>query len=118
VFRRATYYRIGTNWIIYETLIYLQTMRETITLQLGGYSNYVGMHYWNYQEELLDAGEDMDSEEYEHERLFRSGRDSTDRSSLKPRVLVSDLAQNLGQVMFERKGGAGKCLSLGGGCSM
>ena len=82
-------------------------MKETITLQLGSYANYVGMHYWNFQEELLDAVDDMEGgEDYEHRRLFRSGRDPNDRSSLKPRVLVSDLAQNLGHVIFERKGGA------------
>jgi hypothetical protein len=25
---------------------------EQITLQLGNYANYVGAHYWNYQDEL------------------------------------------------------------------
>lgn len=27
----------------------LAMVRETITLQLGNYANYVGAHFWNYQ---------------------------------------------------------------------
>ena len=26
---------------------------ELVTIQLGGYANYVGAHYWNIQDELL-----------------------------------------------------------------
>ena len=26
---------------------------ELVTIQLGGYANYVGSHYWNIQDELL-----------------------------------------------------------------
>ncbi len=30
-------------------------MKELITLQFGDYSNFVGTHYWNFQEEYLNT---------------------------------------------------------------
>ena len=38
-------------------------MKETITLELGSFGCHVGAHYWNFQQELLSAQEDMDSGE-------------------------------------------------------
>ena len=30
--------------------------REVITLQLGGFANFVGAHYWNFQVQAVSAG--------------------------------------------------------------
>ncbi len=78
-------------------------MKETITLQLGSYACHVGTHYWNMQTELLGATDDMESESYQAERLFRKvGRQSDSR--LEPRALMTDLSENLGYMEFEQEG--------------
>ena len=38
-------------------------MKETITLQLGSFGCHVGTHFWNINQELLSAQDDMDSGE-------------------------------------------------------
>ena len=30
-------------------------MREVVSVQLGGYANYAGAHFWNLQDEALAA---------------------------------------------------------------
>ena len=76
-------------------------MKETITLHLGSFGCHVGAHYWNFQKELLNAQEDMDNcENFDAERLYRAVGKGTNRH-LTPRVLVTDLRENLGYMMFE-----------------
>ncbi|KAM0854967.1 hypothetical protein ACQ4PT_050083 [Festuca glaucescens] len=33
-------------------------MREVVTVQVGGYANFVGSHFWNFQDELLGLADD------------------------------------------------------------
>ena len=76
-------------------------MKETITLQLGSFGCHVGAHYWNIQQELLSAKEDMDSgEHYDSGRLYRSIGRGVQRN-LVPRTIVTDLRENLGYMSFQ-----------------
>ena len=57
--------------------------KEVITLQFGSYSNYIGSHFWNAQDELLGeaygAGGGADGAgagEVDAGVLFRAGEDA------------------------------------------
>lgn len=65
-------------------------MRETITLQLGNYANFVGAHYWNLQ------GDEALSGEGDNAHLFRGEEGA---GAWQPRVLICDLRGNLGRMM-------------------
>ena len=72
--------------------------KEVITFQVGNYSNFVGAHYWNLQETLL---EDRNSRENNHNELnpdilYRNGLDfRTGHSTHRPRVIALDLKENV-----------------------
>ena len=80
-------------------------MKETITLQLGEFSNYVGSHYWNYQ--LLaclqqsQSGEEGEEEGFEglSEIASRLFREQVREGVFQPRVLISDLRLNVGRLI-------------------
>lgn len=81
-------------------------MKETITLQLGNHSNYVGQHYWNLQNEQYvrqhslngdnDGGEEG-SVTRGRDRLYRYVSDNS-RVSYVPRVVLCDLMENVGKI--------------------
>ena len=78
----------------------------TITLQIGGYANYVCSHLWNFQYELLDGG--AAGEGYNDAVLFRRTEDSDggERVVRTPRAVVCDLRENFVQVdPFDVSGG-------------
>lgn len=37
-------------------------MRELLTVQVGGFANFVGSHFWNFQDELLGLAGDPESD--------------------------------------------------------
>nr|XP_025698734.1 protein misato homolog 1 isoform X3 [Arachis hypogaea] len=37
-------------------------MKELVTIQLGDFANYVGSHFWNFQDELLGLAEDLNAD--------------------------------------------------------
>lgn len=37
-------------------------MREVVTLQIGGFANFIGSHFWNFQDELLGLADDPDTD--------------------------------------------------------
>ena len=105
-------------------------MKETITLQLGEFSNYVGSHYWNYQLlACLQQSQSGEGEEGEEgfqgssevaSRLFREqARDGV----FQPRILISDLRLNVGRLIGDlddtgdESGGDDAVLEWGGGLS-
>jgi len=68
--------------------------REVMTIQLGGYSNYVGSHFWNIQEECMSYNEDEESKENSEVRsdiLWRQTRDT-----VVPRLMTLDLKSERG----------------------
>lgn len=58
-------------------------MKEVVTLQFGNYANFVGAHFWNFQDELLERFESATDEssakegtgpvDLESDVLFRVG---------------------------------------------
>ncbi|KAG0571172.1 hypothetical protein M758_6G207800 [Ceratodon purpureus] len=72
-------------------------MREVVTVQLGGFANYVGSHFWNFQDEALGADEDglvgLDMNV-----LYRVGETRQGIGTYTPRLLAFDLRGSLGAV--------------------
>ena len=63
---------------------------EIITLQFGNVSNYVGTHYWNFQDELLGRQSLCalpDNEVFDFEKLYCV----SSREKYFPRALIFDL---------------------------
>ena len=69
--------------------------REIMTLQLGGYSNFLGSHFWNIQEECMSYDDDGDeggeTSEVRHDILWRATRDT-----VVPRLMTLDLKSERG----------------------
>ena len=66
--------------------------REVITLQVGNYSNFVGAHFWNLQEALLNnSGK---SNEINKDILYREGQNIAGERIYKPRAICLDLKTN------------------------
>eukprot|EP00930_Biecheleria_cincta_P057960 TRINITY_DN43825_c0_g1_i1.p1 TRINITY_DN43825_c0_g1~~TRINITY_DN43825_c0_g1_i1.p1 ORF type:complete len:593 (+),score=89.56 TRINITY_DN43825_c0_g1_i1:176-1954(+) len=73
---------------------------EVVTLQFGFFSNHVGAHYWNLQDEVAAqdeiAGEEDDGPRIEHARLYRCVERADHSESWRPRLLAVDLQGALG----------------------
>ncbi|CAK1550954.1 unnamed protein product [Leptosia nina] len=70
------------------------TTREILTLQFGHYSNYVGAHFWNIQEQSFDYTGTVKSE-VNHDILYREGQSSKGEVTYTPRLLLADLKGSL-----------------------
>ncbi|CAK9871100.1 unnamed protein product [Sphagnum jensenii] len=78
-------------------------MREIVQVQVGNYANFVGAHFWNFQDEALgisgqgeeewqsNTGVDMDV-------LYRVGETRQGVPTYTPRLLVFDARESLGAV--------------------
>ena len=78
---------------------------EQITIQIGSFSNYVGTHFWNFQDDIFGycTNENDDGNELGHEvdrrdedqkfcqfsQLFRSGK-INGRVMSTPRAVIID----------------------------
>ena len=49
------------------------TSKQIVTLQCGTYANYIGAHYWNLQEEYIQANQNVQQMEINADMLFRQG---------------------------------------------
>ena len=74
--------------------------REIITCQIGPFSNWVGAHYWNTQDDARhpvgyeESGDPMyEDEQADSMVLYRSSR-----SQLTPRLVVCDVVENFGNL--------------------
>ncbi|KAL3694334.1 hypothetical protein R1sor_007985 [Riccia sorocarpa] len=79
-------------------------MREILTLQVGGYANFVGSHFWNFQDEILglkEAGfEDpmIPTHGLNMDVLYREGETRERQATYTPRLLSIDLRGSSGAV--------------------
>ncbi|KAL5557091.1 hypothetical protein UlMin_039327 [Ulmus minor] len=79
-------------------------MREIVTLQLGGFANFVGSHFWNFQDELLGLAADPDSDpvfknqHIDMDVLYRSGETQQGSVSYTPRLVSVDFQGSLGSM--------------------
>ncbi|KAJ8947875.1 hypothetical protein NQ318_010021 [Aromia moschata] len=68
--------------------------REILTLQFGHYSNYVGTHWWNVQEQGFEY-DSSSSSEIDHDVLYREGLTEKNEVTFTPRLLFVDLKGSL-----------------------
>lgn len=79
-------------------------MKEIITVQVGGFSNYVGSHFWNFQDELLGLAENGNEDPafkntgLDMDVLYRLGETSQGIPTYTPRLLSIDSRGSLGAV--------------------
>ncbi len=73
-------------------------MRESIVLQLGGYANHVGSHFWNMQASAAASNGGDGEEVFEGHRLFKRSKEA--QSGYVPRVIMGDLAESTGHVLI------------------
>lgn len=74
---------------------------EVLTLQLGSFANYVGTHYWNFQDELLGLQEREDAvgaaaAQIDSGVLYRAGETARGQPTFTPRLVAWDLSGALG----------------------
>lgn len=80
-------------------------VREVITLQVGGFANFVGAHFWNIQDEALGqahSGEDSRCPSYTDQNILF--HQSLEKQQNNPRLVSLDLCGSLGGVSFEGDG--------------
>lgn len=71
-------------------------MKEVITLQFGHFSNFVGSHFWNIQDELYNLfGE---KSEIDSNCLYRFGKTLNNVATVTPRLLIFDVNGSLGSL--------------------
>ncbi|EFJ35231.1 hypothetical protein SELMODRAFT_79429 [Selaginella moellendorffii] len=79
-------------------------MREIATLQIGAYANFVGAHFWNFQDELLGLAADHEADPVfqrsglDMDVLYRTGETRQGVATYTPRLVAIDLRGSLGAV--------------------
>lgn len=81
-------------------------MRELLTVQVGGFANFVGSHFWNFQDELLGLAGDPESDpvfknqsQYLNmDTLYRTGETNQGVQTYTPRLLSIDYQGSLGSM--------------------
>ncbi|KMZ57141.1 Misato-like protein [Zostera marina] len=78
-------------------------MRELVTVQVGSFANYIGSHFWNFQDELFGLGEDQnaDSEVFRNtglnmDVLYRAGEAHQGNPTYTPRLVSIGAQGSLG----------------------
>ncbi|CAF2133397.1 hypothetical protein BRARA_K01287 [Brassica rapa] len=79
-------------------------MREIVTIQVGELANFVGSHFWNFQDELLGLASDPESDpifrnnNLNMDVLYRSGETQQGVSTYTPRLLSINFKGSLGSM--------------------
>ncbi|KAF5736114.1 protein misato 1 isoform X1 [Tripterygium wilfordii] len=79
-------------------------MKEILTVQVGGFANFIGSHFWNLQDELLGLADDPNSDPLLRDHhlnmdvLYRTGETLQGTPTYTPRVLSVDLQGSLGSM--------------------
>ncbi|KAK3222751.1 hypothetical protein Dsin_009776 [Dipteronia sinensis] len=79
-------------------------MREVVTVQLGGFANFIGSHFWNFQDELLGLASDPESDPVfknpylNMDVLYRSGETQQGILTYSPRLVSVDFQGSLGSM--------------------
>ncbi|XP_052147914.1 uncharacterized protein LOC127766806 [Oryza glaberrima] len=79
-------------------------MREAVTVQVGGFANYVGSHFWNFQDELLGLADDPDADPVfkndalDMDVLYRSGETHQGIPTYCPRLVSVGSRGSLGSL--------------------
>ncbi|POO02742.1 Tubulin/FtsZ, GTPase domain containing protein [Trema orientale] len=79
-------------------------MKEIVTLQVGGFANFVGSHFWNFQDELLGLAADPHADQAFRNQhinmdvLYRTGETQRGNVSYTPRLVSVDFQGSLGSM--------------------
>ncbi|KAE8655390.1 Plasma membrane, myosin-like, Tubulin/FtsZ, N-terminal isoform 6 [Hibiscus syriacus] len=79
-------------------------MREIVTVQVGGFANYIGSHFWNFQDEMLGLAADpyasplFKTKSLNMDVLYRTGETHQGTITYTPRLLSIDFQGSLGSV--------------------
>ncbi|KAI3448513.1 hypothetical protein Pfo_005178 [Paulownia fortunei] len=79
-------------------------MKEILTIQVGSYANFVGSHFWNFQDELLGLADSPESDQIfkshslNMDVLYRTGETQQGILTYTPRLVSMDFQGSLGSV--------------------
>ncbi|PIA52333.1 hypothetical protein AQUCO_01000297v1 [Aquilegia coerulea] len=79
-------------------------MREIVTIQVGDFANFIGSHFWNFQDELLGLAEEPHADQaYKNQSLdtdvlFRAGETQQGTLTYTPRLVSIGLQGSLGSL--------------------
>ncbi|KAF1873311.1 hypothetical protein Lal_00027349, partial [Lupinus albus] len=79
-------------------------MKELVTIQVGNYANFVGSHFWNFQDELLGLASDPNADlvfknqDLNMDVLYRSGETHQGIPTYTPRLVSINLRGSLGSM--------------------
>ncbi|MCD7446470.1 hypothetical protein HAX54_007784 [Datura stramonium] len=79
-------------------------MREIVTIQVGNYANFIGSHFWNFQDELLGLAESPESDQVfknhslDMDVLYRTGETQQGLLTYTPRMVSVNFQGSLGSV--------------------
>ncbi|KAJ1266068.1 hypothetical protein BS78_08G122700 [Paspalum vaginatum] len=77
-------------------------MREVVTVQVGGFANFVGSHFWNFQDELLGLADDPGADPVfrtaalDMDVLYRAGETHQGVATYCPRLVSVGSRGSLG----------------------
>lgn len=79
-------------------------MKEIVTVQVGGFANFVGSHFWNFQDELLGLASDpsgdpvFKNDALNMDVLYRTGETQQGTLTYTPRLLSVNFQGSLGSM--------------------
>ncbi|CAL4970386.1 unnamed protein product [Urochloa decumbens] len=79
-------------------------MREVVTVQVGGFANFVGSHFWNFQDELLGLADDPGADSVfrtaalDMDALYRAGETHQGVATYCPRLVSVGSRGSLGSL--------------------
>ncbi|KAI3726258.1 hypothetical protein L1987_66055 [Smallanthus sonchifolius] len=81
-----------------------ESMKELVTFQVGSYANFIGSHFWNFQDELLGLLEDpqahlvFKNQNLDMNVLYRTGETQQGMPTYTPRMVSVDFQGSLGSM--------------------
>ncbi|XP_004511967.1 uncharacterized protein [Cicer arietinum] len=79
-------------------------MKEIVTIQVGDYANYVGSHFWNFQDELIGLAGDpqadsvFKNQDINMDVLYRTGEIQQGIDTYTPRLVSINMRGSLGSM--------------------
>ncbi|KAD4888107.1 hypothetical protein E3N88_20180 [Mikania micrantha] len=87
-----------------QSLLLEENMKELVTFQVGSYANFIGSHFWNFQDELLGLLEDpqahlvFKNQNLDMDVLYRTGETQQGMPTYTPRMISVDFQGSLGSM--------------------
>ncbi|KAK0605095.1 hypothetical protein LWI29_022668 [Acer saccharum] len=100
----APFQELNSDLKTHHKLLGRSRMREVVTVQLGGFANFIGSHFWNFQDELLGLASDPESDPVfknpylNTDVLYRTGETQQGILTYSPRLVSVDFQGSLGSM--------------------